>query len=293
MSPYIYSLLSNFSFGLGSQFFAHYSKKISPVWTNMFKGVFVFFLFSLTVLFTTGFSPISFKSAGFFMLSGFIGLGFADIFIFKAFSVIGPSRTIMVASMETVIVGILSYFVFGEPTDLVKLCSIFFFLVCVFIFAFENFKKTSKWHWSIMGIAFIGVSLEAVAVITTRAGFNLTPSLNPIEANVYRSIGGLLAFLIVANIFKVNFFATLKGMKARSIGMMSFGAFIGSYLCLIFYLTSIKTGHLATVAALSTTGVIFAAFFECVFEKKWPSKYLITAFCFFMMGMYVLLGTGK
>ena len=36
-------------------------------------------------------------------------------------------------------------------------------------------------------------------------------------------------------------------------------------------------------------GTIFAAFFECIIERKLPSKYLLIAFCFFLCGMKFLL----
>ncbi|MDR1684385.1 MAG: EamA family transporter, partial [Elusimicrobiota bacterium] len=75
MPWYIFALLSNFSWGLGSQFYALYSKKLSPVWTNIFKGSFSGALFIITVLLTGGFTKIPPAAAALFLLSGFIGLG--------------------------------------------------------------------------------------------------------------------------------------------------------------------------------------------------------------------------
>jgi hypothetical protein len=77
--------LSNFSWCLGTQFYTLYSKKISPVWTNIFKGTLACILFGLAVMLTGGFGVIRPKAIFLFMLSGFIGLGFADILINRYF----------------------------------------------------------------------------------------------------------------------------------------------------------------------------------------------------------------
>lgn len=288
MSPYIFALLSNFSWGLGSQFYAHYSKKLSPVWTTIFKGTLACILFGITVIFTGGFHVIPTGAILLFLLSGFIGLGFADIFFFKAFAVIGASRTIMIVSFETLIVGVLSYFLFGQKIDFTKLSAIIFLIACVFIFALEGYKKTSKWQWGIMLIALLGMFLDALGVIATRAAFNLSDA-NPLEANVYRCLGGVIAFIILARALKVRFFTKLQRLPPKGKLMITIGGFIGAYLALLFHLSALKSGHLATISAMSCTGVIFAALFESLIEKKWPSKYLLTAFLLFLCAMILLL----
>jgi drug/metabolite transporter (DMT)-like permease len=289
MSPYLFALLSNFSWGLGTQFYTFYSKKISPVWTNIFKGTLACILFGLTVMLTGGFGVIQPKAIFLFMLSGFIGLGFADILFFKAFSVIGSSRTIIIVSFETVIVGILSYYFFGQSISAVKLLSIIFLLGCVFIFALENYKKTAKWQWQVFFIALGGVFLDALGVIATRMAFNIS-GVSSLEANTYRSLGAVAAFVIIAPVFKVRFFERLSRISLRAKTVIFLGTIIGTYLCLLFHLAALKTGHLATISAMSCTAVIFAAAFECLLEKKRPSKYLMAAFGLFLCAIGLLFG---
>ena len=291
MPWYIFALLSNFSWGLGSQFYALYSKKISPVWTNIFKGTFAGILFTITVLLTGGFSSIPWQGAALFMLSGFIGLGLGDIFLLKSFSVIGTSRTIMLSAFSPLFVGVMSYFAFGQTVNKTKLLSIIFLIICVLIFSLENYRKTSRWDFKIMLIALLGVFLDGVGVVISRTAFNIS-ALGTMEANVYRCLGAALSFLIITRVFKIQFFTRLKKLSKRALVTLCAGTFVGSYLCLTFYLAAIKTGHLATVAAMITTGVIFAAFFECLIQKKWPSKYLLAAFAFFLCAIYILFATG-
>jgi drug/metabolite transporter (DMT)-like permease len=258
---------------------------------NIFKGSFAGILFALTVLLTGGFSAVSWKPATLFMLSGFIGLGIGDIFLLKSFSVIGPSRTIMISAFAPIFVGIMSFFAFGQTLDSSKFISIIFLIACVFIFALENYRQTSKWNFKIMLIALLGVFLDGVGVIISRTAFNAS-SLGLMEANVYRCLGAVISFLIITRLFKVDFFGHLRQFSKKSLLIVSGGTFVGSYLCLTFYLGAIKTGHLATVSAMVTTGVIFAAMFECLLQKKWPSKYLLGAFGFFLVAIYVLFKAG-
>ena len=289
MSPYIYALLSNLSWGFSAQFYTLYSRKISPVWVNIFKCILGCILFGFTVIFTGGFSALPFGAIGLFFLSGFIGLGVADILFFKSFSVIGSSRTIIIISFETLFVGVMSYYFFGQQISSVKFLSIFFLLACVFIFALENYKKTSKWDWRIILIAIAGTILDSIGVIITRAAFNMSNAAAP-EANAIRFIGAVAALAIIAPVMKARFFERLKRIPPKALLGISAGAFIGTYLCMLFYLTALKTGNLAIISAMLCTGVIFAAAFECFLERKWPSKYLLAAIGLFLCAMLILFG---
>jgi drug/metabolite transporter (DMT)-like permease len=284
MSPYISALLSNFAWGFGTQFYTLYSKKLSPLWTNIFKGTLGCILFGFTVIFTGGFAPIQPAAMALFLLSGFIGLGIADIFLFKSFTLIGSSRTIMIVSFETGIIGVLSYFFFGQRLDGAKLFSIIFLVGCIFIFALEGYKKTSKWQPAFMVPALIGILFESAGIIATRMAFNISDAA-PMQANVYRCMGAVLCFIIVARLFKVRFFAVLRRMPVKAAVIITCASFVGTYLSLLFHLYALKSGHLATISAMACTGVVFAALFECLFEKKRPSKYLLAAFGLFLCAM--------
>ena len=288
MLAYFFALGSNISWGLASQSYALFSKKISPVWTNMFKGICAGILFGLTVIIAGGFKPISLSAVGLFLLSGFIGLGFGDIFTFQAYSVIGPSRTTMISSFRILFVGVLGYFFFGQEVSPSRFVSIIFLIACIFIFALEGYRKTAKWQWGAMTMALIGMLLDSVAVITSRAAFDIS-AVNAVEANAYRCMGAVAGFIILARAMKINFFAKINKLSRRALFFITAGSVIGTYLGLIFYLEAIKRGNLATVSAICATGVVFTAFFECLFEKKWPSKYLMAAFCCLSCAMYFLI----
>jgi len=69
------------------------------------------------------------------------------------------------------------------------------------------------------------------------------------------------------------------------------GAFFGTYLSLMLYLQAIQIAEsLALISSISITAVIFSSTFECIWEKKAPSGYLLLAFVFFLIGTYFTLG---
>ncbi len=288
MSPYIYALCGFFCFGLGSQFFTKFSRRISPIWINCFKGAFACFCFLVTVVVTGGFHAVNMAHALIFAASGFVGLGIGDFFLMKAFKEMGPGRVMIIFAIQPMITGLLSFLIFGQKIDGVKFVSIALFISCIFIFSFESYKKNGHWALLATTIALSGVVLDSCGVILTRYAFNLS-SLRPVEGNFYRSLGAVAAFILVCNIVKVDFFKTLKNLKKKVTIEILIGSFIGAYLSLMFYLAAIQSGHLASLSAMSIVGVLFAAGFECLFEKKWPSKYLVAAFILFSIGMFLLL----
>jgi len=288
MSPYLYALAGCFWFGLAAQIFTKYSRRVSAVWINAFKGTLAFVCFFITVMVAGGFHAVALKSVFIFMLSGCIGLGIGDIFLIQAFAQMGPGRTMVLYAFQPFMIGVISYFLFGQTIDGVRMASIFLFVCCVFIFSLESYRKSGRWGVNSISLALLGIACDSAGIILTRIAFNGS-GLRPVEGNFYRSIGAVISFLIILPLFKIDFFKTLKSFSKKATAEIFVGSFLGAYLSLMFYLAALKNGNLASITAMSITGVLFAAGFECIFEKKWPSKYLITAFACFTAGTVLLL----
>lgn len=289
MNPYIMTVLANFSFALGSQFFTHYSKKFSSLWMNTYKALIGGVFFLLTVVCTTGLNEMSWVSFGAFILSGFIGLGVGDVFLLKAFTKIGPGRTLVLFGFHPLIVGVLSYFIFGQKLDSSKLIAVIFFLGCLMTFSYESFKTSGKWEVSGLVFAFLGMSLDGCGVLITRYAFDLSPSLTTMEGNFYRCIGALICYGLWSRVEPFSFKSNLKSLQLSSLFYVTFAAFLGTYLSLALYLHAIKTASLAIVTAISITGVIFSSLIESIWLKEWPNRYLLIAFVWFGFGMWKLL----
>ncbi len=286
---YIYALLANLSFAVGVQFFTHYARRISSLWVNCFKAVVAAALFALTVAFQGGFHGISAWCLSLFFLSGAIGLGLADIFLIKSFSLMGPGRTMLLYGFQPFIIGVISYFAFGQAVDARKFLAILFFIVCLFIFSLESFRKHGHWNVKAGLFALCAITLDALGVLLTRYAFNLAPGIGTTEGNFYRALGALVLLAVLSRLRPFQFFKKLKTLRPMSIFWIGLGSFAGTYLSLVFYLSAIRySGALAAVSGIAITGTIFASAFECAIERKLPSAYLMVSFAFFLGGMSFL-----
>ncbi len=286
---YLYALAANLSFAVGVQFFTHYARRISSLWVNAFKGAVAAALFAATVLVQGGFHAIAPGCAGLFFLSGALGLGLADTFLVKAFSLMGPGRTMLIFGFQPLIIGVISYFAFGQAVDARKFAAVLFFVVCLFIFSLESFRKHGHWNVRATLFALGGVTLDAVGVLVTRYAFNSSPGIGTTEGNLYRALGALALFWALSRVRPFHFFGKLRTLGRRGLFWITIGSVAGTYLSLMFYLNAVRySGALAAVSGIAITGTIFASAFECALERKPPSRYLLASFAFFLGGMAFL-----
>ncbi|MDA8244452.1 MAG: EamA family transporter [Elusimicrobia bacterium] len=287
---YIYALAANLSFAVGVQFFTHYARRISSLWVNCFKAAVAASLFLCTIIIEGGFHAVDPGMASLFLLSGMIGLGLGDIYILKAFSMMGPGRTMMVFGFQPLLIGLVSYFAFGQAIDPDKLFAIFFFVVCLYIFSLESFKKHGHWNVRATLFAMGGMALDGCGVLLTRYAFNNSPGIGTTEGNFYRAAGALLLFAAMSAVKPFHFTEKLKGLGRGGLLWITLGSAAGTYLSLMFYLSAIRySAALAAVSGIAITGTLFSSAFECAVERKLPSRYLVAAFAFFLGGMAFLL----
>ncbi|PIP93352.1 MAG: EamA family transporter [Bdellovibrio sp. CG12_big_fil_rev_8_21_14_0_65_39_13] len=284
-----FALGANLSFALGSQVFTHYSRAVNPAWMNAVKAIVALVCFILINLFFVPQVSTSVVTILVLGISGFIGLGFGDIFLLRSFAELGPGRTLMLFSFQPLILGFFSYFLFDQGVDTRKFWAILFFVLCVFLFSFESFQKSRKWQMAPIMLAFSGILLDACGVLMSRWSFNSTPELGSLQGNLYRTFGAVLFYLILGMKGRFQLRNLWKARSTKDKGYLIIGSFLGTFLSLSLYLNAIRLGHLATISGLSITGVLFSSLFECLIEKKWPSRYFMTAFCAFLIGMKFLL----
>ena len=286
---YLFAFAANLSFAIGVQFFTHYARRISSLWVNCFKGLVAALLFAATVLLQGGFHQVGAGSAALFGLSGLLGLGLADIFLIKAFSLMGPGRTMMLFGFQPLIIGVVSYFAFGQAIDARKLYAILFFVVCLFIFSLESFRKQGHWNARASLFALGGVALDGLGVLITRYAFNSSPGIGTTEGNFYRACGALLLFAALSRLKPFRFVEKFRGLSRPALLWITLGSVAGTYMSLMFYLSAIRySGALAAVSGIAITGTLFASLFECLAERRLPSGYLLVSLVFFLGGMAFL-----
>lgn len=284
------ALGSNFFFALGSQFFAYYSRTIGANWMNWYKAFIAQVCFVSALFLTEGIRLIPVSQSLPLMLSGLIGLGAGDVFLLMAFKEMGPGRTFMLFAFQPLIIGTSAYLLFGQAIDTTRFWAIFFFILCILIFSLESFRRERHWGLKGISLALLGMMFDAGGVLITRSMFDADASLSPLMTNFYRTNGALLYFFLFSLIKKDLFlFKPLKTLSKKGVFYVSLGSLFGTFISLSLYLKAMQTAHLASLSAVAITGTIFSALFECLWNKKLPSIYLVVAFISFLMGMKILV----
>jgi len=289
LDPVSLTLLSTLCFSIASLIFTDFSKLLNPFWVNAFKASIGLVLFWSTVFLFQLTFQVSWQSFFAFTLSGALGLMIADIFMLKAMSFIGASRMLMFFGLQPFILGLTSYLFFQQQFYAHHFYGLISIIFCIAIISFENFKRDG--HFNLEGVKFgvIAVTLDAFGVLLTRYGFDHTPGISPITGNAYRCLGAIAMLTCMQLVYKKFDFKSnwLKLSRLDQI-KISFGASLGVYFALMFYLTAISRGNLALVSSVVIAAPMFAAFFECLRARKWPSLYLLLSFTFFITGYFLL-----
>lgn len=290
MNPYLLTLGANLSFALGSQSFTYFGKKVGSLWINTFKAFIALIFFVITVLLFEKFHLPNSEALFYLIISGLIGLGIGDIFLVKAFMEIGPGRTLVLFGFQPIVLGILSNVFLGQIISTQKLYGIVFCILCVLTFSYENLQKYGEWNFKGIIYAFIGMSLDSIGLLYTRLAFEHDKVLTSLQANIYRIIGAFIAYYLLSFFLgKINLFGNFYKMSRSKRILVVMGSLLGTFLSLALYLKAIQIGNLATISAISITGTMFSAIFECIIGKHWPNKYLLVSFVFFLFGMYFVL----
>lgn len=287
-SIYLFAVLANLFFAIGSQIYTHFTIKFSASWMNLIKALVALIAFGITITAMGGWHNISVSYFALLFVSGAIGLGIGDIFLLKAFKEMGPGRTLILFGFQPLILGSFGYFLFNQEVDSAKFLAIIFFILCLGTFSLESFKKSGHWQMAGILMAGLGMLLDACGVVITRYVFDHTEIL-PLEGNFYRCIGAVSVYLIIGQFSPINMGSRFKSLVPKEKAIVIVGSLFGTYLSLMFYLMALEKAHLASLSGIAITGTIFSNALECILAKKAPSKYLIISFCFFLLGMKILI----
>jgi drug/metabolite transporter (DMT)-like permease len=286
---YFFAAAAAIVFSTASFVFTEYSRKISSLWMSFFKALVCFVLFSITTFLFSEWVDVPRQVVASLMLSGAIGLGVGDLFLLKAYARIGPGRTLMLFGFQPLFIGVASWYFFNQELNNTRLVAIVFFVVCLFLFSFEKFKENGRWEVYGLLAALTGVLCDDAGVLLSRWSFEAVKELQPLQANFIRCAGALV-FYIVANPFLktrlIFHFSKLKTIDRTRVIVASAG---GTFISLLMYLTAIRIGHLASVAAIGVIGPLFTMTVECILDKRLPSKYLWAALVSFLCGFLLLI----
>lgn len=226
----------------------------------------------------------------FLSLSGIIGLMIGDIFLLSAFTHLGSGRVLMIFGFQPMLLGVASFYLFGQPFEWHRLIAVLFFILCLVCFSLESFKEQKNWQVRGITFALIGVFLDACGILLTKKSFEMNPEMSAFLANAIRSGATALGFFVVSFFIPkiVNLKAPFISLSRKERNVVIFASVLGTFASLAFYLKAIQVGHLATISAIAGTSPLFATLFEISQGRKKMTLFLALALIFFAIGFSIL-----
>jgi drug/metabolite transporter (DMT)-like permease len=204
MTAVYFALAANLCFSIAIVLYTQMSFKTSVLWMNTVKGSVAFVCFTLTVSLFFGWHDVAPISVACFFASGCLGLAIGDLFLLKAFTLIGPARTMVLFGFQPLLMAAFAWAIFAQEFPTQKLIAILFLIACLFTFSLERFRANKEWGMKGICIAFAGMFLDAMGILLTRYAFDSSENLHAFEGNAYRCLGALMGFFFYCPVYSAS-----------------------------------------------------------------------------------------
>jgi drug/metabolite transporter (DMT)-like permease len=272
------ALLTAFFWTCTALAFTGAGKRIGSLSVNYWRLIVgIIFLCSFTFIRFGSFFPhdIDLKGWLWLALSGFIGVFLGDLFLFKAFTIVGPRIALLLMSLAPALAAFISWFALNETLDLFDFIGMAVTTAGIALVILTKPKNSNgeknnfKLRHNVKGIVFalLGAIGQATGLVISKIGLQSTS--NPFYATQIRLYAGILGFAILITYLRrwKPIIASLKDIKA--VGILSVGAFFGPFLGISFSLLAIQYANPGIVQTItSITPVLIIPFSVWFFKEK-------------------------
>jgi drug/metabolite transporter (DMT)-like permease len=279
----IAALTVAFSWTITALAFEYASKQIGSLNVNLFRlPLALFFLCIFTFLSRGQAIPIDASSHQWIWLtiSGLVGFVIGDLFLFKAFTLIGSRFSMLVMTSVPFLTAFMGWIIFNEHISTKGFFGIVLTVsgIALAVNAHKDAKTNQFSKTSLKGIlfAFIGALGQSGGLILSKIGMQ---NYNAFASTQIRIIAGIAGFVIILFLMKriKNISAALhnkNGMKGVIIGSF-FGPFIGVSLSLVA-IQNTNTGVASTIMSIVPILIIIPSI--TIFKHKVTMIEIIGAF---------------
>jgi drug/metabolite transporter (DMT)-like permease len=281
------ALLTAFFWTITALAFTGAGKRIGSLSVNLWRLIIgIIFLCSFSYIRFNSFFPhdIELKGWLWLALSGFIGVFLGDLFLFKAFTIIGPRISLLLMSLAPALAAFISWIALNEQLELLDFVGMGITTAGIAIVILTKPQNTNgeknsfKLRHNVKGIifAFLGAMGQATGLVISKIGLQSTS--NPFFATQIRLFAGILGFILLITWLKRwnNVISSLKDFKA--VGMLTLGAFFGPFLGISFSLLAIQYANPGIVQTItSITPVLIIPFSIWFFKEKITFREVIGA----------------
>jgi drug/metabolite transporter (DMT)-like permease len=242
-------------------------KRVGALSLNLIRLVIgLGFLAIYNAIFNDGFLPTATEYQWFWLaLSGVVGFVLGDLFLFRAFILIGARLSMLIMALVPPITALIGWITLGEILSGIEFLGMGLTLlgIVLVISTKLDFKKGSLGKTLKAGPLVLGSLLALGGAVGQAAGLVLSKKgmqdMNAFEATQIRIMAGVVGFTLVITLFKRwgHLLGALKDLKAMK--FMTLGSFTGPFLGVSFSLLAVQhtdTGVAATLMALTPVMII-------------------------------------
>jgi drug/metabolite transporter (DMT)-like permease len=194
------ALVTAMSWTIGAMAFELATKRSGSIFVNLMKVFIGFILLSLFTLITRGLAfPVDASRHAWFWLSlsGFVGFVLGDLFLFRAFAIVGSRISMLVLASVPPFTALLGWFVMGEQLLPVHIVGMILTVggIALVVLERRSGEKQFKFSHPISGIlfAFGGALGQSVGLIFSKLGMG---SYSAFAATQIRVLTGFIGFFL-------------------------------------------------------------------------------------------------
>jgi len=245
-------------------------KRVGALSLNLIRLLIgLIFLAFYNAIFNDGFIPTATGYQWFWLaLSGVVGFVLGDMFLFRAFILIGARISMLIMALVPPITALIGWLTLGEVLSGMEFLGMgITILGIVLVLSVKldikkgGLGKTLKAGPLVLGslMALGGAVGQAAGLVLSKKGMQ---DMNAFEATQIRIMVGVVGFILVITLFKRwgQLLGALKDLKAMK--FMTLGSFTGTFLGISFSLLAVQhtdTGVAATLIALTPVMIIPSA----------------------------------
>lgn len=276
------ALFTAFCWTITALAFESASRKVGSISVNIIRLVMAFLLLGVFSWFRRGyFIPVDADAFTWFWLglSGLVGFVIGDLFLFKAFTVIGSRLSMLIMTLVPPIAALIGWLMMGEVLAVIHLSGMALTLSGIGLVIFQRKSKRDPGLGSIpvKGLFFAlgGAIGQAAGLVLSKYGMG---QFDAFAATQIRVMAGIAGFTIIIQFFK-RWLAVNHALKDRkAMGLIMIGATFGPFLGVSASLIAVQntaTGIASTIMAITPILIIPPTYF--LFKQKISWKEVIGA----------------
>lgn len=199
-------------------------------------------------------------------LSGFIGMFLGDLFLFKAYNMIGARVTMLIMALSPIIVSIIDFLFLGVTLYPIQIFAILITCLGIILVIFKTEDKKISLGFSVKGLlyAFLATLGQSLGVILTKLGSTTYDSL----ATSQIRLGVAIFFFGAVVLYEGKARETIKMITSkRALSLLLIGTFF-SVFGIAALIEAFKSANASIASTISSTSPIIMIPCSILFYKE-------------------------